>query len=70
MFQHKFLQQGRAALNLPVRPLISSTRDPLDLELKVIYGELPDDITGHVFINSSSGSVNSPYPYPEKKSRW
>ncbi|KPQ16950.1 MAG: lignostilbene-alpha,beta-dioxygenase related protein [Algoriphagus marincola HL-49] len=66
MFQHKFLQQGRAALNLPVRPLISSTRDPLDLELKVIYGELPDDITGHVFINSSSGSVNSPYPYPEK----
>lgn len=65
MFQLDKLQKGRAELNPPIRPLISSTRDPLDLELKVVYGEIPDDITGHVFINSSSGSVNSPYPYPK-----
>lgn len=66
MFQHKILQKGRSELNPPIRPLISSTRDPLDIELKTIYGEIPADITGHVFINSSSGSVNSAYPYPKK----
>lgn len=67
MFQHQKLQEGRKELNLPVRPLVSSTREPLDVELLCIYGKIPEDITGYVFINSSSGSVNSPYPYPEKQ---
>ncbi|MBK6264811.1 carotenoid oxygenase family protein [Marivirga sp. S37H4] len=39
--------------------LLTSTREPLDVELKVKEGKIPDDLSGFVFINSGAGTVNS-----------
>ncbi|GAA5022681.1 hypothetical protein GCM10011506_00450 [Marivirga lumbricoides] len=39
--------------------LLTSTREPLDVELKVKTGEIPKDLSGFVFINSGAGTVNS-----------
>jgi hypothetical protein len=46
-------------------PLVSANREELDIELLIKEGQIPTDIYGHVFVNSSVGSVNSnglPYP--------
>ncbi|AFM05773.1 lignostilbene-alpha,beta-dioxygenase-like enzyme [Bernardetia litoralis DSM 6794] len=48
-----------------MQPLVSASREELDIELLVKEGQIPTDIYGHVFVNSSVGSVNSnglPYP--------
>ncbi|WP_375559796.1 carotenoid oxygenase family protein [Bernardetia sp. OM2101] len=48
-----------------MQPLVSASREELDIELLVKKGQIPTDIYGHVFVNSSVGSVNSnglPYP--------
>lgn len=45
--------------------LLTQTRKALDVELKVKEGEIPQDLSGFVFINSGAGTVNSgglPYP--------
>ncbi len=39
--------------------LLTSTRESLDVELEVKEGEIPNDLSGFVFINSGAGSVNS-----------
>ncbi len=65
MFDPKKLQEGRERLNPPIRPLVWSDREPLDLELECIYGEIPGDMAGHMFFNSSNGTVNSHLPYRE-----
>lgn len=47
------------------RQLITATRDELCFTLNLKSGTLPDDWSGHVFINSPAGTVNSgglPYP--------
>ncbi|WKK83770.2 carotenoid oxygenase family protein [Marivirga arenosa] len=47
--------------------LLTSTREPLDVELKVKEGEIPKDLSGFVFINSGAGTVNSGgLPYERK----
>jgi carotenoid cleavage dioxygenase-like enzyme len=49
------------------KPLISSTRQTIsETEMQVVEGTLPDDIFGYVFVNSSSGTVNSALPYPKE----
>jgi len=50
---------------IPVRPLVSSTRESLNLSLHAKEGRIPDDIPGYVFINTPNGSVNSALPYPK-----
>ncbi len=48
-------------------PLVSASREELDIELLVKEGQIPSDIFGHVFVNSSVGTVNSDgLPYPKK----
>ncbi|WP_154657110.1 carotenoid oxygenase family protein [Hugenholtzia roseola] len=49
----------------PKRPLVSSTRESLQLTLEVKSGALPDDLYGYVFINTPNGTVNSALPYPK-----
>lgn len=50
-------------------PLVFASREELDIELLVKEGQLPTDIYGHVFVNSSVGSVNSNgLPYPKNTS--
>ena len=47
------------------KPLLTATRNELDIELKVLEGEIPTNIHGHIYINSAVGSVNSgglPFP--------
>lgn len=47
------------------RQLITATRQELSYTLNLKEGTLPDDWSGHVFINSPAGTVNSgglPYP--------
>ena len=47
--------------------LLTSTREPLDIELKVKEGKIPEDLSGFVFINSGAGTVNSGgLPYERK----
>lgn len=47
--------------------LLTSTREPLNVKLKVKEGEIPTDLSGYVYINSGAGSVNSDgLPYPKK----
>lgn len=49
-----------------MQPLVSASREELDIELLVKEGKIPTDMYGHVFINSSVGSVNSNgLPYPQ-----
>jgi len=49
------------------RPVMYASRKELDVELKVVEGKIPEDIYGHVFVNSPCGSVNSNgLPFPEK----
>ena len=43
----------------PLNRLMSGTREELDLELPVVEGTLPNDLSGHVYINSAAGTVNS-----------
>ncbi|OJJ14987.1 hypothetical protein BKI52_41270 [marine bacterium AO1-C] len=50
---------------IPVRPLVSSTRDSLDVTLEVKQGTIPQDLSGYVFINTPNGTVNSAFPYPK-----
>ena len=47
------------------RQLITATRQELSYTLNLKEGTMPDDWSGHVFINSPAGTVNSgglPYP--------
>ncbi len=53
---------------IPVRPLVSSTRDSLDVTLEVKQGTIPQDLSGYVFINTPNGTVNSAFPYPKTHS--
>lgn len=49
------------------RPVMYASNKELDIELQVIEGQLPNDIYGHVFVNSPCGSVNSKgLPFPSK----
>jgi len=50
---------------IPVRPLVSSTRETLDLTLEIKEGQIPNDLQGYVFINTPNGTVNSALPYPK-----
>jgi carotenoid cleavage dioxygenase-like enzyme len=49
-------------------PLVISTRADLDVTLETVYGEIPEDLYGHVFVNTSSGTVNDALPYPKEHS--
>ncbi len=50
-----------------MQPLVSASREELDIELLVKEGQLPTDIHGHIFINSAVGTINSDgLPYPQK----
>lgn len=43
----------------------TASREELDIELEVIEGEIPNDMDGVVYINSSVGTINSngiPFP--------
>jgi hypothetical protein len=51
--------------SIPKRPLVSSTRENLNLTLQLKSGKIPDDMYGYVFINTPNGSVNSALPYPK-----
>ncbi|MEO0898823.1 MAG: carotenoid oxygenase family protein [Bacteroidota bacterium] len=42
-----------------MKTLLQATRKPVDLDLKVIEGDLPKDISGYMFVNSACGTVNS-----------
>ncbi|MCC5920407.1 MAG: carotenoid oxygenase family protein [Cyclobacteriaceae bacterium] len=47
---------------------LSASRESLDTALEVIEGQLPTDLYGSVYFNSSVGSVNSGgLPYPKTK---
>lgn len=46
-------------------PLTFASREPIDVDLNILEGKLPDDLYGHVFVNSPAGTVNSPTPIPE-----
>ncbi|WP_299462010.1 carotenoid oxygenase family protein [uncultured Microscilla sp.] len=50
---------------IPTRPLVSSTRETLNLTLEVKSGTLPNDLCGYVYINTPNGTVNSALPYPK-----
>jgi hypothetical protein len=63
-----------------LRPFVSASRRELECELSVLEGEVPEDLYGHVFFNSTCGTVNSaiedkpeypglpiPEHYPETK---
>ncbi|HAS40384.1 MAG TPA: hypothetical protein DCS93_07895 [Microscillaceae bacterium] len=50
--------------------IVSAHRDPVDLELEVLSGTLPEDIYGHMFFITQVGTVNSgglpiPQTYPD-----
>lgn len=50
-------------------PLVSASREELDIELLVKKGQIPTDMYGHVFVNSSVGSINSNgLPFPKTTS--
>ncbi|NJM93464.1 MAG: hypothetical protein HC842_01300 [Cytophagales bacterium] len=51
---------------LSYKPFTASLRKEVDVELEVIEGTLPSDIFGHVFVQSPCGTVNYPFPIPEK----
>lgn len=46
-------------------PLTAASRAELDQELRVLAGQVPDDLCGHVFFNSPAGTVNNALPYPK-----
>lgn len=46
-------------------PLNFGSREALELELKIIGGELPTDLGGYLFVNAAAGTVNSPTPPPK-----
>jgi hypothetical protein len=52
-------------LTTPKLPLVSSTRESLNLTLLVKSGKVPEDMYGYVFINTPNGTVNSALPYPK-----
>ena len=43
-----------------------ASRDEIEVELGVIEGTIPNDMFGHVFMNSMCGTVNSTTPIPKK----
>lgn len=43
-----------------------ASREDIDVTLSVKEGKIPQDMYGHVFMNSMCGTVNSPTPIPEK----
>lgn len=53
------------ATNTTNRPLIAATRRELSFDLNVKNGHLPTDWSGHVYVTSPAGSVNSDgLPFP------
>lgn len=46
-------------------PLNFGSREELELDLEVIEGELPTDLDGYIFVNSTAGTVNYATPAPE-----
>ena len=42
-----------------LKPFVSASRREVDCDLHVLEGAIPDDIYGHVFFNSTCGTVNS-----------
>lgn len=47
------------------RPFTSSSRQEIDLSLRVLAGKIPTDLHGHVYLNSPCGTVNSTTPFPK-----
>ena len=45
-------------------PLNHGSRRELDLRLQVVEGRIPDDLSGHLFVNSVAGTVNYETPAP------
>lgn len=48
-------------------PLTAASRTELDQELILLAGQIPDDLSGHVFFNSPAGTVNGVLPYPKHR---
>lgn len=47
--------------------LLSATRKALNVSLKIKEGDIPQNLSGYVYINSGAGNVNSDgLPYPKK----
>jgi hypothetical protein len=49
----------------PIKPIVSSSRNAVNVALQILQGTIPTDIYGYAFMNTPSGSVNSPLPYPQ-----
>lgn len=45
--------------NMNFLPFLSATRKDNTFELEVLEGKIPEDLCGHVFLNSPAGTVNS-----------
>src|SRR6476469_7042220 len=63
--QNQFTKSNDATCSPPVpESVMTSTREEFNnIQLKKIWGELPNDLQGHVFIAAPNGSVNSHLPY-------
>jgi hypothetical protein len=46
-------------------PLTACSREEIEVELILLEGEIPNDIYGHMYLNSPCGSVNGPTPAPK-----
>ena len=49
----------------PIKPIVSSSRQSLNVTLQVLEGKVPNDMYGYAYMNTPSGTVNSPLPYPK-----
>jgi len=47
------------------KPFTYASRNEIEVELQPIEGSIPGDMSGHVYLNSPCGTVNSPPPMPE-----
>ena len=47
------------------RALTACSRAEITTTLHVLSGTIPDDLQGHVYLNSPCGTVNSPTPFPK-----
>ena len=45
------------------RAFTACSRNDISINLQVLSGAIPNDLSGHVFMNSPCGTVNSPTPY-------
>lgn len=49
----------------PIKPIVSSSRQSINVALQVLTGKIPMDMYGYAYMNTPSGTVNSPLPYPK-----